>query len=153
MSRRVVIIAGAILVVGLYLIFFARSKDDDTAIRELIAQMEADAESRNWQSFIKNFSKKYSDNDGNSYMMILGMVKNTFESVQEIDVVVEDIDVSVYGDEASASCSVYAFARKGQKVLYPFGQEDDPENPRISLQKEGGDWKIIEVQGVRRGGL
>ncbi len=153
MSKKVLIVAGAALLIGLYLIYSNLTQDDDAEIRELIATMELQAEQRDWQGFIKNFSRNYSDNNGYSYMMILGIIKSTFEQASEIDVVVEDLDVSVYTDEARATMSVYSFARKGERIVHPFGKQGEPERPRLDLKKEGGNWKIIQVEGVRNIGL
>ncbi len=146
----------ALLLAGVaaaYLIYRSCSKEDDAVIRAAIQEMVAAAEARDAQKFMDHFSGHYHDREGNNAFILFQMVRNIFSQVDELKVRVEDVSVVVTGDQAFVTLSVVAAASRQGQIQYPFGREESPEHPRITFQKEGLSWKIVQVEGVEHGGL
>lgn len=153
MSRGIRI-ALLIAAVGIgYLIYRSCTQEDEGRLRAIIQEMAAAAEAQDLSAFMNHFSNQYQDRHGNSYFVILQLVKRVFEEVDELKVKVEDLNVVVAGDEAYVTLSVMTEARRQGRILHPFGREDRPEQPRITFQKERLDWKIIRVEGVQQVGV
>jgi len=142
----------AALVVG-YLVYRSCTREDDAELRAIIQEMVDAAEARDLSGFMKHFSSQYQDSSGNGYFFILQVVKRVFEEVDELKVKVENLNVVVTGDEAFVTLSVMTEARRQGRIIHPFGREDNPEQPRITLKKERLDWKIVQVEGVEQPGL
>jgi len=148
---RIALLAAGIL--AAYLIYRSCSQEDDAVIRGVIQEMAAAAEARDSQKFMNHFSGHYHDRQGNNAFVLFQMVRNIFGQVDELKVRMEDVSVVVTGDQAYATLSVVVAARQQGQMMYPFGREDAPEHPRITFQKEGLSWKIVQVEGVEHGGL
>ncbi len=125
-------------------------QDDEKKILETIELMRQAAEAKNTDAFMEHFSGDYSDNSGNSKLIVYGMVKNILGGLEKLNVTVKDVDVLVTGDTAYATVTVTADAVKRGKRIEPFGTEQNPERPRVTFRKSSmGNWKIVKVDDVR----
>jgi hypothetical protein len=125
-------------------------QDDEKRIREVIEEMRVAAQEKSADRVIEHFGNEYSDKDGNTKIMIYGLLKNNLNRVDELRVKVDDVSVMVTGDRAFCTLNIVAEAVKDGKVYYPFGSDSDPENPTLTFKKtKTGDWVIIKVENVR----
>ena len=131
--------------------FFRRHfQDDEKRLREIIEQMRQAAEARNADNIIEHFSKDYSDKDGNTKLIVYGLLRNNLNRVDELRIKIEDVSVMVTGDRAWVNLRIVAEASKGGKVYYPFGSDEDPETPALTFKKSAtGDWLIIKVENIK----
>ena len=125
-------------------------QDDEKRIRAVIEEMRVAAEQKSADRIIGHFGNDYSDKDGNTKMMIWGLLRNSFEQVDELRARVSDVDVMVAGDRAWVTLQVVTEAVKSGEVAYPFGTDTDPESPTLTFKKtKTGDWVIIKIENVR----
>ncbi len=148
MSRTRVIILVVIALLAVFLLFKICGADDDAEIRALLNEMIAAAEARDTQMFMEHFSLKYKDSGGNSYFVLQQMVRRIFGQLEELKVDITNLDIYVTGDSAYASMEVVTRAKMSGQMAHPFGSEDRPQTPRITLEKERLKWKIVKVEGV-----
>jgi len=140
------------LVAGFFVLSLcACAKPDDQAIRELITQMEKDAEALDWNAFQSHISKHYKDDSGNNYFIILQIIKNYTQGLESLDAEVEILGISVRGETAEAQLKLICRGMKHGKIFYIVGREDLPEYPRLKFQKEGRHWRLIKVEGIKSG--
>lgn len=132
---------------------FARGlfADDEAAVRAAIEDMRQAAEARDVNRFSRHISGDYRDDSNHSALIIKNMVGRILGSLESVRVRVEDVQVIVTGDSAYATMSVTTEAVKRGKIIHPFGSDQAPEKPRVTFQKEGGDWKIVKVDNVQGG--
>ena len=150
MKKFLLVLAIAAVVLGGWCFRGRLFQDDEKRIRTVIEEMRVAAEQKSADRVIGHFGNEYSDKDGNTKMMIWGLLKNSFERVDELRARVSDVDVMVAGDRAWVTMNVVAEAVKGGEVYYPFGSDSDPENPTLTFKKtKTGDWVIIKIENVR----
>lgn len=131
------------------LVFCFCSKPDDQEIRELIAQMEKEAEALNWDAFQSHISKHYKDDSGNNKFIILQLIKNYTQGLESLEAEVEIMGISVRGESGEAQVKLVARGTRQGKIFYVVGREDLPEYPRLKFQKEGRHWRLIKVSGIK----
>jgi hypothetical protein len=148
MTRTRIIILAVIALIAVIIIFKVCIRDDDAEIRAMIAEMTKAAEELDTQEFMKHFSLKYKDSHDNSYFIIQQLVKRTFDQLEELEVDVRNVDISVAGSSAYVTLEVATRAKGAGGIIHPFGSEQRPEIPRITLKEEHLKWKIIKVEGV-----
>ena len=125
-------------------------QDDEKRVRAVIEEMRVAAEQKSVDRLIQHFGNDYSDKDGNTKMMIWGLLRNSFDRVDELRARVSDVDVMVAGDRAWVTLKVVTEAVQGGEVAYPFGSDADPETPTLTFKKtKTGDWVIIKIENVR----
>ena len=138
------------LVSGIFILsFFACAKPDDQAIRELIAQMEKEAEALDWNAFQSHISRHYKDDSGNNYFIIFQIIKNYTQGLDSLEAEVEILGISIRGENAEAQLKLIARGMRQGKISYIVGREDLPEYPRLKFQKEGRNWRLIKVEGIK----
>ena len=131
------------------LIIQSCSKPDDTVIRESIMAMKQEAEAGKWNEVLGHISKHYKDKNGNNYFIIMQMIKAYTADVQELQVNIEIMGVSISEREARAQLKMVVKGKRYGKVYYVVGTEENPEYPKLELAKEGRKWRIIKVEGVK----
>jgi hypothetical protein len=153
--RKVLLASGlALIVIFAWCAGKRMFRDDEKRIREVIEEMRLAAEELSADRLIAHFSKDYSDDNGYTKMIIYGLVRRNFQKVDELRVTIEDLDVMVTGDRAWVSLSIVAEASRGGEIYYPFGSDDDPEQPSLTFKKtKAGNWLIIKVDNVRDSGF
>jgi hypothetical protein len=142
-------VAAVIVVIILIRVFI---RDDDSEIRLMLDGMATAAETRNTPEFIKHFSMDYKDSHGNTYFVIQQFAQITFSQVEELKVEFKKVNISVAGKSAYVTLEVVTRAKSKGRISHPFGSEERPELPRLTLKRERGNWKIFKVEGVERGG-
>lgn len=125
------------------------SKPDTQALRELISKMEQEAEALNWQAFQTHISKHYKDDSGNTYFVILQLIKNHTTGLEALDAEVEIMGISVGEESSEVQLKLIVQGKKEGKIFYIVGREDLPEYPRIKFAKEGRQWRLIKVEGLK----
>jgi len=154
MKKALIAIAVVIVAVGGWCVVQRAFQDDKQKIIDTFEEMRQAAERKSPDGIIKHFSNDYSDKDGNSKLFIYGIIKRSFQNVDEIRVKIEDVDVTVAGDRAWASCRIVLEATKQGSVFYPFGSDQDPETPTVTFAKTStGNWQVIKVENVRSRGF
>ncbi len=154
--RKKIFIGGVLaLVVTLAWCYHGRLfGDDEEKIREMVELMRVAAEAKSAAGMMEHFSRNYTDRNDYNKFMIRQMVERSLKSVDEIRVTVKDVDVLVTGERAWATVTVVAEATKKGKVYFPFGSDDRPEKPRLTLERTStGDWLIIKVENVNNDGF
>jgi hypothetical protein len=152
MTRTRIILLALAALIGIIVLGKIFFQDDDAEIRALLEEMINAAEERSTQEFMKHFSLKYKDSSGNNYFIIQQLVKRTFDQVEDLKVEVKNTDISVAKDSAYVTLEVLTRARIHGQITHPFGSEQAPEMPRLTLKKERLDWKIVKVEGVEGSG-
>jgi len=132
----------------LVLFLQACSRPDDTVIRETIMAMKQEAEAGKWNEVMTHISKHYKDKNGNNYFMISQMIKAYTGDVQELQVNLEIMGVSISEREARTQLKLVVKGKRYGKVYYVTGTEENPEYPKLWLAKERRKWRIIRVEGV-----
>jgi len=132
-----------------FLFLQACSRPDDTVIRETIMTMKQEAEAGKWNEVMGHISKHYKDKNGNNYFVITQMIKAYTGDVQELQVNIEIMGVSISEREARAQLKMVVKGKRYGKIYYVTGTEENPEYPKLELAKEGRKWKITRVEGVR----
>lgn len=150
MTRTRIIIIVVIVAFAAVLVFgrMCSKGDANAEIKLMVEQMVQAAEQKNTQEFMKHFSRDYKDSSGNNLFIISQYVKRAIESVDELDVETSDLDIVATGDSAFFSVKVITRSRSRGRISHPFGSEENPEIPRVSLKRQGGEWKIVKVEGV-----
>ncbi|GEM_PF-714687 len=152
MTRTRIIILAIVALIGIMVLGKIFFQDDDAEIRTLLDEMINAAQERNTKEFMKHFSFKYKDSSGNTYFIIQQYVKRAFDLIDGLKVDVKNIDIYVAGDSAYVTLEVITRASTNGGITHPFGSEQDPEMPRLTLKKERLDWKIVKVEGVQGSG-
>lgn len=125
--------------------------DDEAAVKAAIEDMRLAAEAKDIPRFMRHISSDYQDDSGHSAFIIGRMVDMAISPLGSIKVHVEDVNVIVTGKTAMATLSVFIEATRGGRLVSPFGTEQQPERPRVTLKKEGGDWAVVKVDNVEGG--
>jgi len=112
--------------------------------------MRVAAEAKNSGALMSHFSSDYKDRDGNNKFILGQIVTRSLAHASELKVTIGDVDVFVTGSRATATVPVTVEAISNGAVYFPFGSADEPERPRLTLQKTAtGDWLIVKVENVR----
>jgi len=125
------------------------SRPDDTVIRETIMTMKQEAEAGKWNEVMGHISKNYKDKNGNNRFYIIQMIKAYTADVQELQVNIEVMGVSISEREARAQLKMVVKGKRYGKIYYVAGTEENPEYPKLELAKEGRKWRITKVEGVK----
>ncbi len=131
------------------LILCSCSKPDDQALRETIAEMKQEAEALQWDELRGHISKDYKDDSGYNSFVIGRIIKQYVQGVTGIEATVEIMGISIKGEQAEAQLKLIAKGKKGGRLYYLVGNEDQPEYPRLWFKQEGRHWRLIKVEGIR----
>ena len=127
----------------------ACSRPDDQALRRTIAEMKQAAEALKWDDLLGQISRDYKDGNGNNYFVISRMLKNSVSGVTELEAEVEIMGLSLNGDQAEMQIKLIARGKRGGRLFFLVGQEDQPEYPRLWFKKEGRHWRLLKVEGIK----
>jgi hypothetical protein len=141
----------ALLLLVPFFFLQACSRPDDTVIRETITQMKQEAEAGKWNEVLSHISKHYKDKSGNNAFVIMQMIKAYTADVQELQVNIEFMGISVNDREAFVQLKLVVKGKRYGKVYYVVGTEENPEYPKLDMAKEGRKWKITRVDGIHTG--
>ena len=111
--------------------------------------MEREAEALDFNRFMDHISKHYKDDSGNTYLIIYQLIKNNIKDVEKLDAEVEVLGVSVGDKKAEAQIKLMVRVWKKGGIYYLLGKEDLPEFPRLYFAKEGFNWRLTKVSGIK----
>jgi len=138
-----------LLLFPVFFLLASCSRPDDTVIRETITAFKTNAEAGNWDELMTHISKHYKDKDNNNYFIINQMIRNYTAGVTEMKVDIEIMGVNISEKEAQAQVKMVVQGKKGGNMFFVVGRPDAPEYPRLYLAKEGRQWRLIKVEGIR----
>jgi len=148
MKRALIAAAAVALLLGGWCVARGLFADDEAAIRAAIEDMRQAAEAKDVQRFMRHISSDYQDDSGHSAFIIGRMVDMALSPMDSVKVHIDGVQVMVTGDSAYATLSVFVEATRRGQLTNPFGTEQAPERPRLTLKKDGSDWEVVKVDGV-----
>lgn len=145
-GRQVAAIIGILLIVGglalWHFVLRGPGLDDRQQIIRLIADVEQAVEQGKTSSVMRCISDDYNDAHGFDRRMIHRLVVGGLHQSGPIDVVVQLGEIVVEGDRATVHIELdYSLGR-------PLGMgEDFHASVDVTLQREGGNWKVVRSDG------
>ena len=139
------IVAGA---VALIVFFFAWEwyLSPQARVERFLARTADAAEKMDADRLLESFSRQYSDFRGMDFDRISDLIDRGFARVDRLNVTLQAVGAAVQGDEATVTFDLMVVAVRGEERYLLIGRPMQPENLRVSLVKESGDWKIAKVE-------
>ncbi len=139
------IVAGA---VALIVFFFAWEwyLSPQARVERFLARTADAAEKMDADRLLESFSRQYSDFRGMDFDRISDLIDRGFARVDRLNVTLQAVGAAVQGDEATVTFDLMVVAVRGEERYLLIGRPMQPENLRVSLFKESGDWKIAKVE-------
>jgi hypothetical protein len=153
--KRVVLIAVLAVIATLatgYLLVGRNNRPDASQITDLIERGRSAIESKSVDAAASCLSKSYADNDGRKYEQLRAQVATALRDDCRYEVTVEQPDVLIQGEEATANTHVTIYRVTGESREQAFSGP-----VKLSLRKEGlrryllfpaKEWKITGMAGI-----
>jgi hypothetical protein len=114
-------------------------------IERFLGRVAAAAETKDRDRLLSAISPEYSDFRGQTYETLAQTIDQGFAKLDRLNITLEGVRAEVVGNEAKASFDLIVIAVRGQERYPLVGRPMVPEKMRVSLIKEAGAWKIVEV--------
>ena len=126
---------------------------DEDRIKGVIYQGKAAIEREDFEEAIKHVSRDYQDEYGLNKMAIAAILKRLYAEFDDIAIQVEDLEVTITEKETGtkqgrASFNTWVTFRTEEGIGYLVGSFEEPCQVVFTLAKEGGTWRVIEVEGI-----
>ncbi len=127
---------------------------DETRIRKGVKEGVRAIEAEDVGKCLRRVSLHYRDEYGLTYVGVKGLLTRIFQEFDAFEIDFRNLQITLLDKEvASASFDLKVKVRYGGQRVYLLGYGDVPNRIKLSLVKEGGRWKVTQVEGVEAHGI
>ena len=119
---------------------------EEKRIRKIIYTGRDAFRNRDIDALMKNISYNFRSERGGSYLQLKKRAEIFFKLYNDLELDVDIMGVDVKGEKGEADLKVRLVASKGNDRGYLIGDEADPEDIRVSLEKSPYEWKVAAIQ-------
>ena len=146
----------ALALAGLIYFVFVRPLliSDEARIRKGVKEGVEAIEAEDLQKCLRHVSIHYKDEYGLTYLSVTGLLIRIFQEFDAFEIKLENLRITLL-DKGTASATFnlkVTVSYRGQRA-YLLGSGDLSNRIKMSYAKEGGRWKVIQVQGVEAHGI
>jgi hypothetical protein len=103
---------------------------------------------------LRHVSLHYKDEYGLTYVGVKGLLIRIFQEFDDFEIDLRDLQITFLDKEvASVTFGLNVKVNHGGQRVYLLGSGDFSNRVTLSLTKEGGRWKVTQVEGVERHGV
>ena len=143
------------LVAVVYLVFVRPLLiSDEARIRKGVKEGGRAIEGKELEKCLRHVSLHYKDEYGLTYLRVKGLLIRIFQEFDAFEIDLENLRITVL-DKRTAFATFdlkVKVSYTGQRA-YLLGSGDFPNRIKMSFAKEGGRWKITQVEGVEAHGI
>lgn len=133
------VIVGAIL---LYIVLRAVSEDETARLRRAIYAAEVFFEDKDTVRFAGFVSDAYSDNYGNTKIMVTKLLGDLFRDYEDVDAAIKQLQLDVSGGEAQGNIGIMCyFGKAGDSQVY-----SEALRIKADFRKIDGRWQVLKAE-------
>ena len=122
-----------------------RISSEERAVKAVINKSIAFVEENDASGAVSYVSDRYKDKYGYSRQDLADIARETFETIKEINVSVEDTQITFSDNQAEVVLIFKVVGSYQQQRGYVLGDFNHPIKARIHFQLESEGWRIIRI--------
>jgi len=127
---------------------------EEDRVKAVISHGRAAIEREDFEGALKHVSRDYRDEYGLNKMAIAAILKRVYAEFDDIAIEVGEIEVQFPEKELSRTAfDTWVTFRTEEGIGYLVGSFEEPCRVTFTLAKEGGKWRVIEVEGITPEGV
>jgi ketosteroid isomerase-like protein len=147
--KTVVIFCVIAAAVGCYFLVRHFLITDEDRIRRVVYQGKAAIEQKDIEGVMEHVSRQYQDDYGLNKVAIMMIFQRVFHEFDAITIHVEELQIEIDEQkQGHVHLLTWATVRTQDKTAYLVGSSQEPCAMTLTLEKEGGNWRVIKAAGV-----
>ncbi|ODS36557.1 MAG: hypothetical protein A7315_01725 [Candidatus Altiarchaeales archaeon WOR_SM1_79] len=146
----------ALVLVPLIYLLFVRPLliSEEARIRRAVKEGVQAIEAEDLGKCLRHVSLHYKDEYGLTYVGVKGLLTRIFQDFEGFEIDFRNLGITFLDEEvASVTFGLKVKVSYGGQRVYLLGSGDFSNRIKLSLIKEGGRWKVTQVEGVEAHGI
>jgi hypothetical protein len=146
----------ALVLVPLIYLLFVRPLliSEEARIRRAVKEGVQGIEAEDLGKCLRHVSLHYKDEYGLTYVGVKGLLTRIFQEFDGFEIDLRNLGITFLDEEvASVTLGLKVKVSYGGQRVYLLGSGDFSNRIKLSLIKEGGRWKVTQVEGVEAHGI
>ena len=153
--RRKAFVIALVLALLIYLVFVRPLLiSEEARIRKGVKEGVQAIEAKDLGKCLRHVSLHYKDEYGLTYLGVKQLLSKIFQEFEAFEIDLRDLRIILLDKGvASVAFDLKVKASYGGQRAYIIGSGDDSNRIEMSFIKEGGRWKVNQVEGVQAHGI